>query len=117
MNRQETAKLVAVIRSACPAQGGKLTNQQQLEMLDAYHALPLCESLDKALRCMLESEDDKETPREFIEKTCGQLKKMDAKKLTRLTNPFIPTPYRPKDWIQLRDTLALMLEQRAEEMG
>ena len=39
MNRQETAKLVAVIRSACPAQGGKLTNQQQLEMLDAYHAL------------------------------------------------------------------------------
>lgn len=93
------------------------TRTEGKDVFDAYHALPLCESLDKALRCMLESEDDKETPREFIEKTCGQLKKMDAKKLTRLTNPFIPTPYRPKDWIQLRDTLALMLEQRAEEMG
>ncbi len=91
------------------------TRMEGKDVFDAYHALPLCGSLDKALRCMLQSEDEKETPREFLEKTSVKVKKMDAKKLMRLTNPFIPTPYRPKDWKQLRDTLALTLEQRAKD--
>lgn len=39
MNRQEAAKLVTVIRAACPAQSARMSTQQQLDMLDAYQAL------------------------------------------------------------------------------
>ncbi len=91
------------------------TRTEGKDLFDAYHALPLCESLYKALQCMLQSEGERETPREFLEKTAEKVKKTDSKKLMMLTNPFIPAPYRPKDWKQLRDSLALTLEQRAKE--
>lgn len=39
MNRQEAARLVAVILAACPAQSSKLDSQRQLGMVDAFEAL------------------------------------------------------------------------------
>jgi len=39
MNRQETAKLIAVMLSACPSQAAKLDEKRQLAMLDAYASL------------------------------------------------------------------------------
>lgn len=39
MNREDTAKILVVIRAAYPAQSSKLGTSQQLDMLDAYHSL------------------------------------------------------------------------------
>ncbi|MBI3588124.1 nucleotidyl transferase AbiEii/AbiGii toxin family protein [Candidatus Micrarchaeota archaeon] len=91
------------------------TRTEGKDLFDAYHALPLCKSIGKAVQCMLKSEGEKETPREFLEKTAELVRRSDARKLMRLTNPFIPTPYRPRDWKQFRDDLVITLEQRAKE--
>jgi Loader and inhibitor of phage G40P len=39
MNRQEAARLVAVVFAACPAQSSKLDQQRQLAMVDAFASL------------------------------------------------------------------------------
>lgn len=39
MTKQETARVLAFIRAALPTQVGKLSSQQQLEMIDAYQLL------------------------------------------------------------------------------
>jgi len=39
MNRQETAKLIAVMLASCPTQAAKLDEKRQLAMLDAYTSL------------------------------------------------------------------------------
>jgi len=39
MNRQEAAKLVAVVIASCPAQSSKLDTQRQLAMVDAFASL------------------------------------------------------------------------------
>lgn len=85
------------------------------DVYDVFHALGACGSLQKAIQCMLETEDEKESPSHFLEKTAEKVRKMDPKRLRNLTNPFIPTPYRPGDWKQLRDNLALELDRRARD--
>lgn len=80
------------------------------DFFDVHNGLPLCGNLEKALEKMLESEGEKETPAEFLEKTVAVVKRADHKKLKRLTNPFIPFSARPKDWLQLKNDLAFKLE-------
>ena len=83
------------------------------DVYDVHSAFPLCEKkpLLKAIPPMLESERSPLTPGEFISKCIAILKKSDPKKLRNLTNPFIPVPYRPKDWLQLRNDLIFKLEE------
>ncbi len=91
------------------------TRAEGKDVYDAFHALPLCGPLDKAIQCMLKTEEKTETVGEFLKETAEKVRKMDPKKLRNLTNPFIPTLYRPRDWQQLRDNLALELERRTEK--
>ena len=86
------------------------TRTEGKDFYDVHNALPLCGSLEGALEKMLESERIKETPKEFLAKTAERVKKADAKKLRNLTNPFIPAPYRPRDWLELKNDLAAKLE-------
>ena len=77
------------------------------DVYDAYVALPLCSSktLKKAIAMMLESEGTHERVEDFMQGMIGNLKKADYKKLHNLTNPFIPVPYRPRNWDELKKDL------------
>lgn len=81
------------------------------DLYDAYSALPLCGKMHGALFAMLRSEGRKETPAEFIGKAVGKVKACDTKKAGNLTNPFIPYSNRPKSWLALKNSLAMMLEE------
>lgn len=81
------------------------------DIYDVHAALPMCGKLDKAIRKMLESENSKLGVQEFIEKAIRSTKAADAKKLQRLANPLIPSNSRPRDWLELRNDLALKLEE------
>ena len=50
------------------------------------------------------------TEEEFIKKTIESVKKIDAKKARNLTNPFIPTNLRIRDWEELKRDVAIKLE-------
>ena len=86
------------------------TRAEGKDFFDVHNGLPLCGVMEKALAKMLESEESPETPREFIRKTAKAVKKADPSKLKNLTNPFIPTPVRPKDWGELKNDLVAKLE-------
>ncbi len=80
------------------------------DVYDVFVALPLCKKMDEAIESMLKSENKQESRNDFIQKTIDAVKKADYKRLRNLTNPFIPTPRRPKDWLELKNDLALKLE-------
>jgi predicted nucleotidyltransferase component of viral defense system len=86
------------------------TRTEGKDVFDVYNGLPLCGKINDAIKKMLESEQIRETPREFIEKTIQSVKKADVLKLRNLTNPFIPYLSRPKDWRELKEDLLLKLE-------
>ena len=86
------------------------TRTEGKDFYDVHSALPLCGKLDGALRKMLESEKISESPQEFLAKTIEKIRRADARKLRNLTNPFIPAPFRPKDWLELKNDLAAKLE-------
>ena len=81
------------------------------DVYDAYVALPLCSRkvLRKAVALMLESEGSRMGAEEFMQNMIGGLKKADSKKLRNLTNPFIPVPYRPRSWEELKKDLLAKL--------
>lgn len=85
------------------------TRAEGKDVFDVYNTLPLCAEMGGAMKTMLESEQSRETPVEFIEKTINALKKADARKLRDHTNQFIPFAERPKDWQELKNDLALKL--------
>ncbi len=80
------------------------------DVYDVYSALLLCGKMGEAIKQMLKSEGRKESVEEFLKKTKEAVKKADPKKLRNLTNPFIPSAYRPKDWLELKNDLMLKLE-------
>jgi len=88
------------------------TRSEGKDVYDVSNALSLCgiSELPGAIRKMLESEKSGETPRDFLQKTIMNVRNADAKKLRNLSNPFIPLSSRPKDWLELRNDLALRLE-------
>ena len=86
------------------------TRTEGKDIYDAHNALPLCANMEDAIEKMLESEKSNESIEEFVGKTIIAVKKQDAKKIRNLTNPFIPTSNRPKDWGQLKNALILQLE-------
>lgn len=87
------------------------TRTEGKDLYDVHSALPLCGGLGGAIGKMLESEGLEEPPAEFLEKTISKVKKADPRKLRNLTNPFIPTRYRPANWAELKGDLLLKLEQ------
>ncbi|MFA5247197.1 MAG: nucleotidyl transferase AbiEii/AbiGii toxin family protein [Candidatus Micrarchaeia archaeon] len=89
------------------------TRAEGKDFFDVHTALPLCGAMRKPIEKMLESEKSGETTGEFMAKTIERVKKADTSKLKNLTNPFIPTPLRPKDWAALRDDLIILLESLA----
>lgn len=86
------------------------TRTEGKDLFDVYRALPLCGGMAGAMKKMLESEQFRGSAEEFVERTIDAVKKADAKKLQKLTNPFIPYPERPKDWRELKNDVALKLE-------
>ena len=91
------------------------TRTEGKDVYDVSNALPLCGKMEKAIEKMLESEGRKESAKEFIEKTIAAVKNKDARKMRNLTNPFIPTSNRPKDWNQLKNGLVMGLEKMQTE--
>lgn len=87
------------------------TRTEGKDLYDVHNALPLCGRLSGAIGKMLESEGLEEPPEEFLERTVAKVKKAEPRKLRDLTNPFIPTSYRPVNWAELKDDLLLKLEQ------
>ena len=81
------------------------------DLYDAHSSLPLCGKMHGALSAMLRSEGREETPAEFIKKAIGKVRRCDIKKAGNLTNPFIPFQNRPKSWLALKSSLAMMLEE------
>lgn len=81
------------------------------DFYDVYNALPLCGEMGGAIRKMLASEKLAEEPSDFLEKTILAVKAADYKKLCKLTNPFIPVGNRPKNWLELKNDLAMKLER------
>jgi predicted nucleotidyltransferase component of viral defense system len=80
------------------------------DVYDVHSSLPLCNKLGKAIKMMLESEENSSTPDEFLAATINAVKNADFKQLRNHTNPFIPLPYRPNDWLELKNDLLLKLE-------
>ena len=92
------------------------TRTEGKDIYDASNALPLCGKMRGAIKKMLESEGKKAlAPEAFIEKTISAVRKADHKKLRNLTNPFIPTSSRPKDWLELKNDLLMKLETLQKE--
>lgn len=87
------------------------TRVEGKDFYDVYNALPACGSMRKAVEKMLESEESDEDAAAFVEKAVERVKKADALKIGRLTNPFIPKPNRPPDWLELKNDLAALMEQ------
>ncbi|MFH1750090.1 MAG: nucleotidyl transferase AbiEii/AbiGii toxin family protein, partial [Candidatus Micrarchaeota archaeon] len=85
------------------------TRTEGKDIYDVFNALPLCGSLERAIEKMLESEGSEENTKGFIENTIAKVKAQDARKIRNLTNPFIPTGNRPKDWNQLKNELVMRL--------
>lgn len=83
---------------------------EEKDFYDVHNALPLCGRMRGAIAKMLSSEGSGQTAEEFLEKTAAAVKKADAKKLRNLANPFIPAGCRPKDWLELKNDLAMKLE-------
>jgi len=81
------------------------------DVYDVYNALPLCGRLQGAIGKMLESEGSRLSPEEFLGRTVKAVRKSDPRKLRNLTNPFIPSGSRPKDWLELKNDLILRLER------
>ncbi len=81
------------------------------DVYDVSTALPFCGKLQNAIAKSLESENSKLTTSQFMEKTIKAVKNADTKKLKRLTNPFIPSNSRPRDWVELKNDLILKLQQ------
>ncbi len=81
------------------------------DFYDVYMGLSLCKKMGKAIVAMLKSEGKKENSKQFIEKLIDSVKKSDPKNLKKLTNPFIPLAYRPKDWLELKNDLLLKLQE------
>lgn len=95
-----------VARKLCALRG----RAEGKDFYDIHNALPLCGRMQGAIEKMTESELLSETPQEFILKTIEKAKKVDYRKLRNLTNPFIPMANRPKDWLELKNSLVLKLE-------
>jgi len=80
------------------------------DFFDVYNALPLCGRMRGPIEKMLKSENNGSSADHFLEKAVRAVKRANPSKLKNLTNPFVPAPSRPKDWGQLRDDLAMRLE-------
>ncbi|MBI5159621.1 nucleotidyl transferase AbiEii/AbiGii toxin family protein [Candidatus Micrarchaeota archaeon] len=78
------------------------------DVWDCYHAIPKTKKLKKAITAALESEKLEITAEESIQQTIEKLKNADAKNMMRITNPYIPTRLRPKDW---RETVTDLIRQ------
>lgn len=89
------------------------------DFYDAHTGLSRCDMalMHPAISMALQSEKRTETPQEFVRQTILNVKKADAKQLQKLTNPFIPLAYRPKNWTELQNDLVMKLENLEEVVG
>jgi predicted nucleotidyltransferase component of viral defense system len=83
------------------------------DVYDVFNALPSCGAMRKPIEKMLESEEESGSAKDFLDKAIRRLRGADARALRNLTNPFIPSSKRPKDWGELKNDLALKLEKLA----
>lgn len=83
------------------------------DIYDVSAAMPLCapNMLKQAIKNMLESEEIKIDVYTFITKMLKKLDNTDSAKIRNITNPFIPSAYRPKNWEELKRDLMLKLEE------
>src|SRR3989338_2364814 len=86
------------------------------DIYDVHNAIGLCGKMRGALEKMLASEGSRDTPGRFLRKTIEAVEKADAKKISNVTNPFIPSANRPKDWLALKNDLVLRLERLLKEV-
>lgn len=87
------------------------TRTEGKDVYDVFNALPLCENMEKPLKHMLKSENEKENVKEFLESAINKLKRIDSRQLRNITNPFIPADKRPSSWGELKNDLIMKLEQ------
>jgi predicted nucleotidyltransferase component of viral defense system len=83
------------------------------DVYDVFNALPSCGAMRKPIEKMLESEGESGSAKDFLDKAIRRLRGADARKLRNITNPFIPSSKRPRDWGELKNDLELKLEKLA----
>ncbi len=87
------------------------TRTEGKDIYDVHSSIPLCGDMRNPILFMLRSEKKTDEPKEFVHETLVVLDKVDIKKIASLTNPFIPLRHRPKNWLELKNNLILMLER------
>lgn len=80
------------------------------DVWDCYVALPKTTDIKKAVKFALKSEALDLTVEEALNEISEKLKKADPRELQKLTNPYIPTSRRPKDWRDVINSLAHEIE-------
>jgi predicted nucleotidyltransferase component of viral defense system len=74
------------------------TRSEGKDVWDCFHAIPKAKNLKEAIGFALESEGIKLSADDALDQTIAKLRSADPKQLMKLTNPYIPTSLRPKDW-------------------
>lgn len=87
------------------------------DIYDVYSAVALCDhhTLKRAISREIESEGKNLKANELIRKAEAALEKKDMRKIQSLTNPFIPSARRPRNWAELRDDLRIKLDALVTE--
>ncbi len=81
------------------------TRAKGKDIWDCYHAIDKTINLKKAIEQALKSEKIDMNVEEALQQSILKLKKVDVKEIMKLTNPYIPTSIRPKDWKEIVETL------------
>ncbi len=85
------------------------------DIFDSYNGLAIADikKLKKAMPVALEDGSHKLTLEEFIDSISAKLNSVDAKKVQKLTNQYIPVRNRPTSWKIMISTLRDRLETMA----
>ncbi len=89
------------------------SREEGKDVFDVNAALSLCSKtvIKDALKKILKSENKDIEVSVFLNLTIENLKQINVEKLKNLTNPFIPVPYRPKNWNELKENLIMKLKE------
>jgi predicted nucleotidyltransferase component of viral defense system len=81
------------------------------DVWDCFHALPKTTDIKRAIKFALLSERLHIDVGDSLNKTLTNLKKIEPKELMKLTNPYIPTSLRPKDWGEIVESLQHQIQE------
>ena len=85
------------------------------DIWDSWQAIPKAKKLKNAITLALASDHLNMSAQDSLEQTVAAVKNVDAKQVMKLTNPYIPTFLRPKNWEEVKNQLLARLQQLFEK--